>query len=932
MSNKYVVVDLETTGNSVKKGDRIIQFAAVVIKDNQIVDQFSTLLNPDQPIPIFIEELTGINDDMVKDAPSFIDIAPKVLELLKDAYFVAHNVLFDLSFLQEELIMAGFEGFYGPILDTVEMARILFPTNDGYKLSDLAAQFELNHERPHQANSDAYVTGELLVILFDRLHNLPIITLKQLHKFADGLKGELNEILEELILEKERNVENLPTHFEVYNGICIKKDNEKVFETERPVTEYPATDEEKANLLKKGFAKFERRKGQFQMMDTVFHSFQKEQHALIEAGTGVGKSLAYLLPAVYTSIEKKEPIVISTYTTQLQEQLLQKDIPLLNKIISQPFSTVLMKGKSHYISLEKFVGSLRDTDDNYDTILTKMQILVWLTETTTGDRDELNLSSGGRLFWHKIKYDDHFHQGKSSSSNKDYYWKARKKAQTADIIITNHSLLLSDLVAERPVLPDFNYCVIDEGHHFEEAAGKYFGHKLDYAFVRFLLQKMGIDEQKFLASKMEKLLTEVGGNQNELLHPFELKKMMTELQYEMDEFFKLIAITGKKRAKNKFQPQLSCPLPLVDQTKEANAIVAKAERFLFCLQDYLKAVKDRYDFLLANINDKNKKHHWFVEEIYLWLKDMEKIKQNLKEMIVHGNAENATWIELDLRAWQNNTTIYSQPLFVASHLQELFFSSKKSIIITSATLSVRGSFQFSMERLGLEKNTCSSMKIISPFRYDQQLKFIIANDLPEINSVSTEEYVSSISEHIISIAEATKGRLLILFTSNEMLRKTYELIKESGFLQDYSILAQGITAGSRERLIRNFQRFEKAILLGTNSFWEGIDIPGEDLSCLVMVRLPFSPPDEPLTDAKCKEIKKRGGNSFYDYSLPEAVIRFKQGFGRLIRTTFDKGIFIIFDRRIISTKYGKVFQDSLPDVTAKELNIEQTVKIIKEWL
>ena len=219
MSNKYVVIDLETTGNSPKKGDKIIQFAAVVIENGQIVDQFSSLLCPNQSIPIFIEELTGITDQMVQDAPLFAEIAPKVMELLKGAYFVAHNVLFDLSFLQEELIMAGFEGFYGPILDTVELSRILFPSSDSFKLTDLAIQEGLQHDRPHQADSDAYVTGELLLILFERLRNLPLLTLRQLNKLSGGLKGDLDELLEDLILKKECTVEQVPHQLEQYGGL-----------------------------------------------------------------------------------------------------------------------------------------------------------------------------------------------------------------------------------------------------------------------------------------------------------------------------------------------------------------------------------------------------------------------------------------------------------------------------------------------------------------------------------------------------------------------------------------------------------------------------------------------------------------------------------------------------------------------------------------
>ncbi len=199
------------------------------------------------------------------------------------------------------------------------------------------------------------------------------------------------------------------------------------------------------------------------------------------------------------------------------------------------------------------------------------------------------------------------------------------------------------------------------------------------------------------------------------------------------------------------------------------------------------------------------------------------------------------------------------------------------------------------------------MSIPSPFEYKNQVQLLIPEDIPEINTVTLEEYVIAITEHIITIAESTKGRMLILFTAYDMLRKTYELIKESGFLNDFAMIAQGITSGSRTRLTRNFQRYDKAILLGTSSFWDGVDIPGEDLSCLVIVRLPFSPPDEPFTDAKCQLIKQQGGNPFSEYSLPEAILRFKQGFGRLIRTETDRGIIIVFDKRIVTTKYGNAF-------------------------
>ncbi len=931
MNHKFVVIDLETTGNSPKKGDKIIQFAAVVIENGRIVDQFSSLLCPNQPIPIFIEELTGITDEMVEDAPLFEEIAPQVMELLKGAYFVAHNVLFDLSFLQEELIMAGFEGFFGPLLDTVELSRILFPSSDSFKLSDLAIQEGLSHDRPHQADSDAYVTGELLLILFDHLQNLPLLTLRQLYKLSGGLKGDLDELLEELIMTKESSVEIIPECLEQFHGIFLKKLPMASEPEQRKSITYPIEHLEKEQLLKKAFPNFEKRIGQFRMMDIVYDAFQHEHHAIIEAGTGVGKSLAYLLPAVITAVTKKEPIIISTYTTQLQEQLLHKDIPLLKRVIQYPFKTVMMKGKHHYIHLDKFVRLLRENDDNYDTTLTKMQILVWLTETTTGDRDELNLSSGGQLFWHKIKHDENTFQRENSWRTRDFYLKTRKDAQMADLIITNHNLLLTDLVSDYPILPPSGRIIMDEVHHFEKVAGKYFGNKFDYASTRFLLQQIGVREQKQLAYKMEKMHAQIGIEDKGSLYLNELNRLMPELLFEMDDLFRIIALYAEKKTKNKSHTTISCSLS-PNKESESQVLRAGLERFLFLLSDYIKTYSSCYDLFQEKFDKKSEKQQHVLSEMASWLNDAKKMVNCIRQMILQSKTDNVYWIETDTRAKQNRTTIYSQPINISEQLKEIYFEKKKSVVMTSATLTVKGSFQFIKDKLGLNDLSCHQEQVPSPFHYDEQVQLIIPDDLPEINEVSLQEYVYAIGEHIISIAEATKGRMLILFTSYEMLRKTYELVKESGFLQEYSLLAQGITSGSRLRLTKNFQRFEKAILFGTNSFWEGIDIPGEDLSCLVIVRLPFAPPDEPIAEAKSVEIKQNGGNPFLDYSLPEAVLRFKQGFGRLIRTKTDKGVMIVFDRRIVTMRYGKAFLDSIPDVHAKEMNIDQIVSLIDRWL
>lgn len=933
MSTKFVVVDLETTGNSPKRGDKIIQFAAVVIENGKVVDQFSSLVNPEQHIPPFIEELTGLTDEMVEAAPLFAEIAPKILTILDGAYFVAHNVLFDLSFLQEELIEAGYEGFYGPVLDTVELARILFPTADSYKLGDLAYREGLNHDRPHQADSDALVTAELLLIMLNRLESLPETTLRQLLRLSGGLKSDISVLLDEYVLVKEWRIGQDHVDIHIHRGIALKKRNKKVEETPYEAISFPIDDEEKENLIKGAFPAYEKRVAQFQMMDSVYQSFSGEQHALIEAGTGVGKSLAYLLPAAIFSKENKEKVVISTYTIQLQDQLRAKDLPLLQQMLPFKINVALLKGRNHYLSLGKFEQSLREEDDNYDSSLTKMQILVWLTETETGDYDELNLSSGGMLFWNKIKNDESFALSNKSWLSFDYYLKAKKDAQTADIIITNHSLLLSDIIAEQPILPSYHYTVIDEGHHFEKAAGKFFGSTLDYLGVRLLLGRFGQLEQKQLNYQLDQLLNKtLEQEESDIVHSFEINQMFIDLQFEMDEFFKTISVFAKKKVKHSAINRISCRISDTDRTKGWKAVITSGERFSFQLKDlvnYLEKSINKLNDIKVKLQENDLV---LLEDLTSYMVEIEETREKINSILLHPKEECVTWIELDVRAIQNATTIYSQPITISHYLTKQFFERKRSAVLTSATLSVNKSFNYMINELGLNSFDCHLQQIESPFDYKKQVRMVVPNDLPDIKAVPLNDYVIAITEHIISIAEATKGRMLILFTSYDMLKKTYELMKESGLLEDFAIIAQGITGGSRTRLTRNFQRFDKAILLGTSSFWEGVDIPGEDLSCLIIVRLPFSPPEEPITEAKCTRIKQAGGNPFTDYSLPEAVIRFKQGFGRLIRTSTDRGFVLVFDNRLVTTKYGKAFLQSIPPVEVTKNNINEIVDMIDSWL
>lgn len=925
MNNKFVVIDLETTGNSPKKGDKIIQFAAVVIENGKIVDRFSSLINPKMKIPIFIEELTGINDEMVINAPYFEELAGKIQNLLDDAYFVAHNVLFDLSFLQEELLNSDQEGFYGSVIDTVEMARFLFPTIDSYKLNDLANLMGFSHNRPHQADSDAEVTAELLLYFLNRMESIPLTTCRQLSELSGGLKSDIQLLFEDLLEVKELTVEKWPFQLEKVNGLVINKSikmNEKQINNDTEGIVFPKSDIEKDQKLLRSIQQYQKRDGQFLMMNEIYDAFIQHHHLVLEAGTGIGKSLGYLLPAAYFSKATGNKVMISTYTTQLQSQLIENDIPLLKQITPFEVKIALLKGKSHYICLSKFEESLQDLEDNYDSCLTKMQILIWLLETETGDVDELNLSSGGQIFWNRVRHGKDDRRGNELWKDKDFYLRAKQRVSEADIIITNHSLLLTDLSQSNHILPNIDYLVLDEGHQFHRVATKYLGSQLDYFGIRLILNQLGLKEQKQLLYKMEILL-----KNNERKIDFKnIFITLSDLFFEMDEFFKAIRIYVKKVSK--IEPTYKISQRIYRNNQEYKYLLHSAERFSFKTKELMNLIEIIPSILEKSLSEKDL---LLVEELKQLNHELTRLRENINRIFLNATEQDVVWIDIDFRSYQNSTTIYLQPVSISQQLQELFFGDKKSVVITSATLSIDNQFNYILKELGLKEST-KKLSIPSPFDYQNKVKVFVPEDLPDIRSVSNEEYVAAITEQIISIAEVTKGRILTLFTAQDMLRKTFTLMKESGLLEDYALIAQGITSGSRSRLTRNFQKFDKAILFGTSSFWEGIDIPGEDLSCLIMVRLPFSPPDDPFMQAKCDESKRLGGNPFMDISLPEAVLKFKQGFGRLIRTEQDKGVFIIFDRRIVTAKYGKWFFNSIPVVDVMEMDNEEMLKKIRNWL
>ncbi|WP_173916324.1 ATP-dependent DNA helicase DinG [Halobacillus sp. Marseille-Q1614] len=927
----FAIVDLETTGNSSTQKDRIIEIGIVVLKDGKVIEEFSSLVYPERNIPPFITSLTGISEEDVSHAPLFSEIVEEVYKLCQGAYIVAHNIEFDMRFLNAEFNLCGYPSLNNPILDTVELARILLPTSASFKLGRLAEKLSLGHDQPHRALSDAQVTSDLLIYLLDVLKKLPERTLTHLLKVSDHLKSELRPFIESAIEYERYQVQDSEDHH-IWHGIAVKKIPEVSSSSAPPSEEFSEWTNQVfqgESGLKNHIKGYEYRKGQQEMAEKVYQSFVDNQHAMIEAGAGTGKSIGYLLPSLYYALKYNQKIVVSTHTTALQNQLLYEEIPKLAKLTNRPVNTVLYKGRSHYISLLHFRYELdHSQDDNYDTALAKAMILVWLTETTTGDIDEVQLPSNGEQFWHKISAEQAGKTTKAEAAGTYFMW-AEKRAEEADIVISNHSILCLDLISSKPYLPYYDKVVIDEAHQLETVASRYFGIKLN------------VKELQKQLSQMNDSLTDksVTAGVPQLKPKVEIcRSAIDEAKEELAQLSKfLYSRLRRKRKKSDLSKNDIGRIQLsLNEVKDPSILITAHEmvqRFLGRMSETGRGIQSVIDQLVVTdqlMSDT-------VEDIIISrLKHSLGICQQMKEHLgcyfTDLNEEETKWIEIDGEGPNHSTFLFSEPVHLEELLHDELFSKKESVVLTSATLTANKSFSYIKKSIGLyDDENLIEASIPSPYRFDENVRLMIPNDFPNIKD-DPDEYVLAVGEAIYSMAHVTKGRMLVLFTSYEMLRKTYELLKELILPEEYMIFGQGVSSGSRDRLKKNFQAFDQSILLGTSSFWEGVDIPGDDLSCLVIVRLPFHPPDQPVQKRREMELKEAGRNPFMEYSLPQAILRFRQGFGRLIRTSTDRGIVFVCDQRIMEARYGKYFINSIPKVPMSYESTSKLIKDMEEWL
>ncbi|WP_040351547.1 ATP-dependent DNA helicase [Blastopirellula marina] len=633
--------------------------------------------------------------------------------------------------------------------------------------------------------------------------------------------------------------------------------------------------------------RYEHRQQQLDMASAVAAAIENKRHLMVEAGTGVGKSFAYLVPAILAVAEERADddedrprrIVVSTHTISLQEQLIQKDLPLLNSVIPLEFTAVLAKGRGNYLSKRRLGAALSRAKTLFAKDEEESQldhIKGWAKDSGDGSLSDLDFRPLGSV-WDEVHSDSGNCLGRNCPTyDSCFYYRARRRVQNAQIIVVNHALFFSDLALRRSgvnLLPKYDAVIFDEAHTIEAVAGDHLGLSVTSTQIDYTLNKL-FNERT---------------NKGLLIHHglTEAMQQVVHCQYRAQQFFTEIDAW-------------------LAENPQSSGRVRQAELVPNVLTPALAKLAAQVKNAGEDMNDDSQRQDLtsMSDRIYLLADGIESWRTQTIEDAVY-------WVESSQqRGPYRRVKLSAAPVDVGPVLRSELFQSVDSVILTSATLAVGGtaSFDFFKSRVGLTR--CETLALGSPFDYAEQAKLILVSEMPDPSD--RRNYDRAVVDMIRRYVGRTQGRAFVLFTSYEMMRSAASALTRWFTQQQIELFSQS-DGMPRNVMLEKFKQADKAVLFGTDSFWQGVDVPGDALQNVIITKLPFSVPDQPLLQARLERIKEQGGQPFSEYQLPEAVIKLRQGFGRLIRTQDDTGIVVILDPRVKTKHYGKVFLKSLPD-------------------
>ncbi|MBI5694711.1 MAG: helicase, partial [Nitrospirae bacterium] len=673
---------------------------------------------------------------------------------------------------------------------------------------------------------------------------------------------------------------------------------------------------------------YEVRPGQIDMAHEVVRAFNEDKVAALEAGTGVGKSMAYLVPSLQWVLGNKERVVVSTNTINLQEQLIGKDIPFLGRVFEGTFKAVLVKGRGNYLCLRKLDVAMGEGDFLLEDAEKEelSAIAAWAGNTKEGSRSDINFMPRDDL-WEKLNSEsDSCSRLKCRHFTHCFFFRARREAASADLLVVNHHILLADIAlrsmtggsSEMAILPGYSRLIIDEGHNLEDGATSYFGTRVsrlgilktlgrlhqkrdkERGALPYLASKLGIKKGRGIAQADEWKRTI-----NETI----LAGKETTVKSVGEAFDMLYFYAGQAGKKGTAEIKAR----LTDEFRSKPGWAEVEQSFADLCEDLGRLARS-INSLCESIGEDEGWADRLADPLVELRAQADRLAGTASALdgLLKGRDDGIVrWVEAPARKAGRVISLCGSPLNVAQEIKERIYDRLKTVVITSATLTVKKRFEYIDKRLGLDllpPDRLITGVFPSPFDYRTQVIIGIPKDIPNPTDKAFGDALTGLVRESLT---ASRGRAFVLFTSFRMLHQVYDALEPE--LSAMGI--QGMKQGDfpRHRLLQNFREYGSAALFGTDSFWEGVDVMGDALSNVIITKLPFSVPDDPVVEARQEEITAAGGNAFMEYIVPQAVIKFRQGFGRLIRSRTDRGSIMVFDRRIVEKNYGREFLASLPE-------------------
>ena len=899
----FVAFDLETTGLS-PKSDRIIEVGAVRFGPDMVATaHLEVLVDPRRPVPLAVQRLTGLADADLRGGAVAAEAVAQLAEFCAGADLVAHGAGFDLHFCAA-LLPEAFAG--RPVIDTLELARILMPMAASHSLPLLARSLGIGHDRPHRALSDADATRALFAALVQAAEALPGWVLTRMRMLLAASRGPLAAVLVDLVregggAEPAAPASPLPVPARG-GGARVGLDLAGL-----PLVAAAAAVLGPGGPLAGRMEGYELREPQVEMARAVAQTLERSGRLLVEAGTGVGKSLAYLVPLALWAQRSRGRAVVATHTITLQEQLGEQDLPAVVALLGiDDLDWAVLKGRQQYISLRRWERFLAGSDHGeggaaLEVLRFKLKLLVWLSQTTTGDRAELRLAGQEEGLWRRVESDSDDCLGAACANWRDrrcHMVAARRAAADADIVVTNHALLLADAERQGQVLTEYSALVVDEAHRLEEAATQQLGARLRAVDMLTVIDRLGGVESP-TPGELEIALARARDGVTRLFG--EVKGLIGELVGGENPGNATVGLRAELREDLRFAG-------VVRSAAHARQALAGASAALLqgrgrpVLQATFLPQPERLD-----------------DELELAAAALDAAAGVIERVLLRPRPGHVAWVEL--RAEQSE--LHEAPIEVAERLNTGLFERAGAVVLTSATLAVARSFDFVRNRTGMGEGA-AELVLGSPFDFLAQALTVVAGGVPPYDHA---DYDAALAGLITELGLRLEGRTLVLFTGYAPLRAVHGLLRPRLEPSGIAVLGQGLD-GTRRQVLAGFLENPRSVLLGTSTFWEGIDLPGDALRCVVIAKLPFPVPTDPLVQARGAGLR----DPFAEYALPLAVLRLKQGFGRLIRRGDDRGAVVLCDSRIASRDYGRTFLTALPEALVAHEPVSGVAAVVQRFV